>query len=1124
MFDSNTFTQKMLSNPTLLTKTVIDAMEKNDATGQTLINDPNNGFVLQLHSYLSVMSTLSEKIDNTMSYIYPQRSRNAEQLYPHLSEFEYYKLMASPATLPFSFAMDADWIRANGVYYDTNYDKLEIPATSYITMGGIVYSMYHPIEILINRNTKAITAFYDGNSENSLNQLATNMLKDVAEYTQDGINWFRVTFDMFQFERQTTSYTVSQEQGFNKTLTFDDQFYAVKIFTKQRGNDWTELNYSLTQLYYDYKTPTAILQLLNDTAQLKINIPQIYFDNNQIGQSVKVELYTTKGKVNYTLSSGDVDTRRANFDTASSVYAAPLEQMPSWWIFPTQIEVAGGSDVMTYDEIREAIVNQSLTDRVAVTTQEVIKKGRRAGFELTRIKDDLTERIYFASNVLTDSSGMIIPTFTGGILIKDESLTGNPSTIINHTDGYYTILPTTTFKISNNGNTCVPMTDGEVTAMSGMTKQQMVDELNKGIYVRQPFHITLHTNPKSPQTLIYNLLSPSMESLVFVAENAHSAPQMSVTKCDVTHEANGTGGYRLLLNMTRSSNIVEADANNFKVIVSCPNKGGDFVYLPATYVGTSSDDVDTWEVVLNTNYHLTDDDFITVDMYDDQDILSGVEISINQTFDVVAAFRQSFEPDVPIDPALNAFIPSSLRTQLVGMARQTMRMSLGKNLSSQIYCAVNTSWGNDVYKTAPDNIYLQNNTPVFQLTEDTQVINTRYNETTDKLETVLIYPIGSTPSDTADIEVKTLEDVLPPSGSTTTFKVSNVVGLLVGMDVRGTNIPVGTKLTAIGANTVTLSQKTVKLVAADTTLIFNNQQSNVRTTAVQPAIGDQLSVASTRNLVVGQSVFGFDIPTGAKIKSIDSATAFTITKPTTAPVAANTLLTIINTTAAGVIKIAKGSVVTDAASRAIIVKSAQNQYLIPSILFDGRLFASEDPIDQEVIGTIAGRLNNFANQISTIDAGLIEDSDVYYTPSRSMGFADFGIGGNETINLSLELSFTVLVYVDAAIYNSQTLLQTMEDTIGTIINQEIQKPTISVSVITKTISDRLGTNAAAVEMGPISGRDGLRLVSINQPNIIPSIENTLVVEADGHINRKPNIVVKYLPKPDTAEATIKASL
>lgn len=1116
MFSSDSFTQDMLSNPSLMASTIIDAMVASDASADPItINDPNNGLVMMLSANLAIYSKFSEKVDHVASFFYPQRARNAEQLYPHLSEFDYVELMAAPATLPFVFAMSRDWIIANAVPFDSNYDKIQIPATSAITMGGVIYSMYYPIELLVNRNTGAVSAFYDTTTPNSLNTLSTNMLLDVQQYTQNGLNWFQIQFNMYQFERTIKTYTVGSEQGFIRTVTYEDQFYAAKVFTQNRDLSWTELAYSLSQLYYDYTVPTVVLSLLNDTSQLKLEIPQIYFDNGQISQTIKVELYTTKGMVNYTLSQADVLGLTANFDTSSTPFARPLDQMPSWVIIPTTTAVAGGSDAMTYAEIRDAVVNQRLHDRVAVTTAELIEAGKKAGFNLTRVIDDLTERMYFASNVLTDSNGMVIPTFAGNILLANDSLTGDPSSIIDFSDGYITILPTTTFKIPNGGLTCVPMTDGEVAVMAAMTKDQLVAELNKGTYVRQPFHITLLTVSKSPQAIIYNLLSPTMTSLSFVAENAHSSPQMSVTSCAVVHQNSGTGGYLVNLGVTRSTNIPISDLSNFNVTLVCKNKLGSDVYIPATFIGTNNG-VDVWQAAISTSYHISVDDFITTMMYDSNDTLSSADVPLTQTFTVLTSFASVYDLSIPVDANLNLLLPSSMQTTQTVMARQTMILELGENLSSQIYCGVNTTWGNDVYKTADSTVYYTTNVPVFQ-TNEAGVIQTSVNATTHAVSVVILYPEGATPSATGDIDVVTTADVtVPSSGTTTTFPIVDGTGLLVGMPFRGINIPVGALVTACSSVSVTISKLITATVPKSSSLVATNPNLLLRTSTAQTAAGITVTVPSTTGMLIGQSVFGFNIPTGTKIATIPTATTFTLSAPTTAILPVNTLLTVLNTTAHGVIKIAKGDVVTDVTGNPIIIKDAQNQYSIPSILFDGRIYASDNPSDKQLVTTISQYIQNYAHQIATIDAGLIEDSEVYYKPARTMGNATFGIGNSQTITLPLGLGFSVVVYVDEAIANNADLLSAMRDSITSIVNTGIQQPIISISAISTDIQNALGTNAAAVEMGGINGVDSLRLIALEQTDGTPGIEYILSVQPDGSIMRSPNIAISFLPKPDTS--------
>lgn len=1124
MINSDTFTRQMLSNPNLLVKATIDAMEASDGGTSIGIEDPNNGFVMQMIANMHVFSKFSEKVDSTLNFFYPQRARNAEQLFTRLSEFDYVKLMASPATLPFVFGMSRAWILENSIRYDDNYNKIQIPETSFITMGGVIYSMYHPIDILVNRNTGAVTAFYSSDKPNNLNVLESNMLIDVQSYVRDGIEIFQITFNMYQFERKQEIITVGSEQGFIKTLSYDDQFYAVKISSLNKAGEWQELKYSLSQMYYDFKTPTAVLSVLSDQNILKVEIPQIYFDNGQISQNIKVEIFTTKGAVNYSLSSADVLGLKANFDPTSSIYAAPLTQMPVWILTPTVIEVVGGSNALSYDEIRDAIVNRKLYSGVAITADQIMEAGRKAGFDLTRVVDDLTERMYFASNILTDSSNMVLPTFAGNILIANESLTGDPSTILPFSDGYYTILPTTVFDVSPNTLVCTPMRDGQVDAIRQMLPGQLVEALNTNSYVRQPFHITLVTDRKSPQAMVYNLLSPKMTSLTFITENAHSAPQMSMTSCKTYHLDNGTGGYQVLLGMTRSSNIESAEISNFSTYVTCLDKVGDFVYLPATYTGTDQFGVDTWEIRIATSYHITTDDYITVEMLGEDNRLRYVQISLNQKFTVVTSFKQSFDPSVPADTNLNLEIPLSRRAGEVAMAKQEMILSLGQNLSSQIYCGVNTSWGNDVYKTADETIYYTTDVPVFQTTEK-GLINTRYNATSKNTEVVVLYKQGDTPSNTQDISLVVNKTAsVPSTGTTTRLYVDDTTGILVGMNIRGLNIPVGSTVKSFTKQTVTISSLITGTVPSGTGLVATNPSVLVRTSDGQTSASAVVTIPSTDGILIGQEVFGFDIPSNTFVKTVDSANQITLTNSSSVAVAKNTLLTIVNTSAYGVPKVEKGDIVRDPTGQPIIIKSAQNEYLIPSILFDSRLFASNEPVDQTIVKTIAQRLENYANQISTIDPALIEDSRVYYKPARTMGHANYGVGGGQIRNLPLELRFAVTAYVDPAIYNTQTLLSTMSATILTEISKGIQAPTISLSHITASIVEVLGTNVVAVEMEDLFGIDNLRLISLQDRDAACSIESFLKEESDGSISRSPYVTITYVPKPDTSKSTVLSTL
>ena len=340
---------------------------------------------------------LAEKKFETL---YPVRAVTAAELYPHMSDFDYLNLTASPASVSFNLILDKDWLVANSAIFDTNYNKVIIPNSTVITLGGRKFGLYYPIDILINRTTGSILATWDLSVENPLFQQSSNFLTDVVEYTVGGLNLLALTFTAYQFSKTTFTEISTTSMGFNKSYSYTDQFYAARVFSMV-NNVWTELAYTLSQTIYDPTTPTAILTIMSDTNTLQIQIPQVYFTTGVVGQQVKVELYTTQGALSVTIAQTDAQSVTANFDTASSPFATILAQPPTMVLVPyNQTQISSGSNGMSFTQLRQSVINSDLYSQVPITPLELTAAANKLGFSLTKYLDNITDRIYFASSTL----------------------------------------------------------------------------------------------------------------------------------------------------------------------------------------------------------------------------------------------------------------------------------------------------------------------------------------------------------------------------------------------------------------------------------------------------------------------------------------------------------------------------------------------------------------------------------------------------------------------------------------------------------------------------------------------------------------------------------------------------
>lgn len=83
---------------------------------------------------------------------------------------------------------------------------------------------------------------------------------------------------------------------------------------------------TLAKNAYDPFSLTARLAVEPEVNKFSVNIPQIYFTKDMLGTNLYLEVYTTKGDVNYDVSSLSKDQYKVNFNItkATSKYSQVL--------------------------------------------------------------------------------------------------------------------------------------------------------------------------------------------------------------------------------------------------------------------------------------------------------------------------------------------------------------------------------------------------------------------------------------------------------------------------------------------------------------------------------------------------------------------------------------------------------------------------------------------------------------------------------------------------------------------------------------------------------------------------------------------------------------------------------
>ncbi len=149
MTESNAW--DVLKNPLALQKQILEDYENRLDSDVEVLKDSNNTFMFLLETFGRNSANLTECIDGKLIYQYPRRASDTEELYDHISDFDYVGFFSEPAPLPLKFYLHKDFIIDNAIEVPgTNYKKITIPKDSIFEIGRYKFSLYYPIDIRVN--------------------------------------------------------------------------------------------------------------------------------------------------------------------------------------------------------------------------------------------------------------------------------------------------------------------------------------------------------------------------------------------------------------------------------------------------------------------------------------------------------------------------------------------------------------------------------------------------------------------------------------------------------------------------------------------------------------------------------------------------------------------------------------------------------------------------------------------------------------------------------------------------------------------------------------------------------------------------------------------------------------
>jgi len=749
MFDDKSLLISTLRNPTNIAAKALNEIESR-LNGTITIADPNAPFCHLLEFGSSIAAQVINAMDAKLPALYPKRAENMEDLYGHMSDFDYLRMYSTPARSALRMFLPKKFLLDNAVEYNANYKKLVIPSDTTFLVAKYNFGIYYPIEILINNYTGSFTVAYDTSESNPLHVLSKNIV-DKYEIQYMGVDYLILDFPIYQFSKSSIVETIVSSTGFVKSINYNDKFYALRVFNYKNGT-YTELAQTQSKIVYDATVPTLYLQVHPDKNKLVLNIPQVYFDNGMMGSKLLIEVYTTVGALDIDTSNlldTDIGVTYNNNARTDSTFTNIFKNMPYDIILQLSGDrITGGSNAISVSTLRQRVIQDTLYDRVPISEADISVMLEDNGFYVHKSLDNVTDRIYYAYKVIRDSTGSIVPSTTIPLKLLGTDVTdGKHSTLVNcSADSSVTILPTTIYKYNQDANCAIPLVDDELNKLVSLDKDVLATTLNTAGYLKSPYHVRVSMNGNYPRADTYNLMTPTVDKIIFVEDNYETTYKLVSYAATINHD--NIGYYEVTLSVSASDDVTNLSVNDILLYVMV--KSDDkWVGTTCEYVSFNpATNIFIYKFKIPTTYHLTLDNKIGITYTNDEDTYTNYEYLINlvSDFHVVYMVARSAVTDVsePVDSIITG-VPDQYKQLYIGLSRQYFTITLGTNINNVIYNNVEVTLGANTYARYETNIPAKYTEDVYEKDENGYIKT--YTDVNGKMYTKKIHEVGEAITD-----------------------------------------------------------------------------------------------------------------------------------------------------------------------------------------------------------------------------------------------------------------------------------------------------------------------------------------------------------------------------------------
>ncbi len=669
------------------------------------IVDPSSPFMFLLEASAVNTHAAILKHNALARKMYPLLANEYDDLYHHMSDVDYLDRFAAPSRTLITLVIPVSEIINHGIVDAlSDSQRLVIPKDTQLAVGGIIWYTHAPVEIY-RYTSGSLQVKYDTTYITELFDPSTAALSYRSVMDADGEKLV-IRLPVEQIEVSSTTHPINTSTGLNVVIPFNHYYYHIRAYHRVSGGAWTPIKTTHSRLVNDKTTPTLRLTVSDNS--VRVQLPEIYLSNGLIGDTVRVDVHTTRGPLSVDLAdykSSDFSGKWQDIDNPKNVYIKPLSAITNILVFAVDA-VSGGRVPLTFDDLRYRVIYRNNDRRTPVTYEELSMTLSDLGYALNRVKDTITERQYTCSRMLPRPTDVSVIESVGvrrSSVLVDTLKTGYTYAIRSF-GNRHTLLDRALFK--GDGDSVSLMSDIDVQLLNQQNNDGIVKSLNANRIYRVPFTYVMDSATGLYVTRTYHLTAPSYVTRSFVAINPYLPYAINTQRVTITREGDI---YLLVLEAIR---MVNQQGLGAQLVYTDVN--GRISYLNGVVAELSKTEFAV-AFRLETNMDITADNRMgIVNLIGPYGDSSATYVDLSPTF-TVYYYRE--DANARMSAFGGEINTSRLPNRIIGVSKETLTLKLGEQVT-HLACKTSGHIAAPTYETVLEDVALTYDQTYYARDED----------------------------------------------------------------------------------------------------------------------------------------------------------------------------------------------------------------------------------------------------------------------------------------------------------------------------------------------------------------------------------------------------------------------